>query len=541
MYEQSVVPLNVHKYTKASPALLTDVLSGSGYVRDGNQWICITCNAALSRGKMPVQAVANGLTLSQIPPELSCLNVLEIRLISLRVPFMKMVALPSGKQQCIHGPAVNVPSKLESVCTVLPRLPSQSELIPLKLKRKLAYKAHYMYDYVTPEKILNALRWLKIHNPLYTDVEINETWAHHAEINDQDLYASLVNNTVLDSSANSDHNEVSMVVDVSSSSKESNSCVTSISLNTDVDSVQSNDHDCTDTSNLEAATNNLIRYTTDNHLIIHEVPGDGNCLYNAVLYQLESNGVITTTTVDNLRQMVATHLQEHSDIYMSFVTSPIASDSPCNHDTAAPDDMDVCISSIPNQNISSFLAWERYLERITSGSWGDHVVIAALANIFNVTINVAHARQHTYTVVTTSPLDSQATCEVNLGLLMQHHYVGLDKLNPEQIAMSSQEDINRIRDSINEQTDTNDYLTLDDAAIKEGDEHTRQIIGNPLASMMFIENPEAFAEVVCLAPAEGQKPLSIMIDSTFEAMSNPDKFPTGDGCFCGKRPSKLTY
>ena len=241
MYEQSVVPLNVHKYTKASPALLTDVLSGSGYVRDGNQWICITCNAALSRGKMPVQAVANGLTLSQIPPELSCLNVLEIRLISLRVPFMKMVALPSGKQRCIHGPAVNVPSKLESVCTVLPRLPSQSELIPLKLKRKLAYKAHYMYDYVTPEKILNALRWLKIHNPLYTDVEINETWAHHAEINDQDLYASLVNNTVLDSSANSDHNEVSMVVDVSSGSKESNSCVTSISLNTDVDSVQSNE------------------------------------------------------------------------------------------------------------------------------------------------------------------------------------------------------------------------------------------------------------------------------------------------------------
>jgi hypothetical protein len=58
-------------------------------------------------------------------------------------------------------PAVNVPSKLDSVCTVLPRLPSQTELIPLKLKRKLVYKGHYMYDYVTPEKLMNALRWLK--------------------------------------------------------------------------------------------------------------------------------------------------------------------------------------------------------------------------------------------------------------------------------------------------------------------------------------------------------------------------------------------
>ena len=52
-----------------------------------------TCNAALLHGKMPVQAIANGLTLSQIPPELSCLNALEIRLISLHVPFMKMVLL----------------------------------------------------------------------------------------------------------------------------------------------------------------------------------------------------------------------------------------------------------------------------------------------------------------------------------------------------------------------------------------------------------------------------------------------------------------
>ena len=119
----------------------------------------------------------------QTPPELSYLNALEIRLISLRIPFMKMVALPSGKQRCIHGPAVNEPSKLDSGCTVLPRLPSQSELIPLKLKRKLAYKGHYLYDYITPDKILTALKWLKTHNPLYADIEINEEWVHNAESN----------------------------------------------------------------------------------------------------------------------------------------------------------------------------------------------------------------------------------------------------------------------------------------------------------------------------------------------------------------------
>jgi hypothetical protein len=46
-------------------------------------------DAALKRGNMPLQAKANGLQLCPIPSQLSDLNSLEIRLIPLRVPFMK--------------------------------------------------------------------------------------------------------------------------------------------------------------------------------------------------------------------------------------------------------------------------------------------------------------------------------------------------------------------------------------------------------------------------------------------------------------------
>ena len=62
-----------------------------------------------------------------------------------------MVALPSGKQRSIHGPAVNVPSKVDTICDVLPRLPSQSELVPLKLKRKVAFnvKVQQVHEPVT--------------------------------------------------------------------------------------------------------------------------------------------------------------------------------------------------------------------------------------------------------------------------------------------------------------------------------------------------------------------------------------------------------
>ncbi len=134
MYRQTVVLLDRQKYTKASPDVLGNVFKNLYSSFDDKYWVCKTCDGALSCGRMPVQVKYYGLQLSTIPPELSCLNALELWLISLRVPCMKMVALPSGKQRCIHGQAVNVPSKLDSVCTALPRLPSQSELIPLKFK-----------------------------------------------------------------------------------------------------------------------------------------------------------------------------------------------------------------------------------------------------------------------------------------------------------------------------------------------------------------------------------------------------------------------
>ena len=44
-----------------------------------------------------------------------------------------------------------------------------------------------------------------------------------------------------------------------------------------------------------------------------------------------------------------------------------------------------------------------------------------------------------------------------------------------------------------------------------------------------------------IAPAEGQKPISIMTDSSFEEMSNPDKFCFGTGGFHTERPRKISY
>ncbi len=104
---------------------------------------------------------------------------------------MKMVALPRGKQRAIHGPAVNVPTDFHPLCDLLPRLPSQAQVVPMKLKRKLCYKGHYMYQYVRPAKVIAALEWLKINNPLYRTMQVNSDWQQDAAQDDAELWDAL--------------------------------------------------------------------------------------------------------------------------------------------------------------------------------------------------------------------------------------------------------------------------------------------------------------------------------------------------------------
>ena len=95
---------------------------------------------------------------------------------------MKLVTLPKGKQIAIHGPAVNVPTNLDTICNILPRIPTETQLIPFKLKRRLQYKGHYMFQSVRPDKIMLALKWLKENNELYSDIEITKTGKSHGKI-----------------------------------------------------------------------------------------------------------------------------------------------------------------------------------------------------------------------------------------------------------------------------------------------------------------------------------------------------------------------
>ena len=77
MYRKSVVPCNTDKYTKASVEVIEKVFAKEfkHVCCDGRQWVCTTCDGALKRGNIPVQAKANGLCLQPIPPELNGVEI----------------------------------------------------------------------------------------------------------------------------------------------------------------------------------------------------------------------------------------------------------------------------------------------------------------------------------------------------------------------------------------------------------------------------------------------------------------------------------
>ena len=85
---------------------------------------------------------------------------MEESLVAARTPFMQLRELPRGGQASITGNVVNVPTNVNRTIQVLPKKQSDEECIPIKLKRRLRYNHHYLYEYVRANKVYEAVKWL---------------------------------------------------------------------------------------------------------------------------------------------------------------------------------------------------------------------------------------------------------------------------------------------------------------------------------------------------------------------------------------------
>ena len=111
--------------------------SSSGHKHMENEFICVHCRNCLGQKnpKMPDQACTNGLDLDDMPKDLQDISPLERRIISLCIPFITLIVMHRyGGHYKMNGPLVNVPTTLDHVIKILPHMPQQLQVQPLKLK-----------------------------------------------------------------------------------------------------------------------------------------------------------------------------------------------------------------------------------------------------------------------------------------------------------------------------------------------------------------------------------------------------------------------
>ena len=156
--------------------------------------------------KMPDQACASGLQLHDIPQDLQNILPLERRVISQQIPFITILVMRQyGGHYKVNGLPVNVPATLDQIIEILPCMPSDLQLHPMKLKHNLEYKSHHMYDMMHRDCVISAITWLKEHNSHYADIELNKHWYNDiaakelsVQIDENDNHITVTEDEVLD-------------------------------------------------------------------------------------------------------------------------------------------------------------------------------------------------------------------------------------------------------------------------------------------------------------------------------------------------------
>lgn len=100
----------------------------------------------VKKEQVPRLATVNGFKFVQIPEHLPDLDIITERLISPRLPFMRMVHLRYCPGSCkIVGQVINVPVDVEEMVSSLPRNLGADILFNVSVKRHLLHKSRYIF------------------------------------------------------------------------------------------------------------------------------------------------------------------------------------------------------------------------------------------------------------------------------------------------------------------------------------------------------------------------------------------------------------
>ena len=140
--------------------------------------ICDTCRADVRNGKVPRLALARGLWLGKVPPQLSCLTFVEKLLVAKVRHTCAFVKVASGMRK-MKANIVAFESPVPKIYNILP--PPRDDLDemlailftgPCKPTKEDFARTPFL---VRRNAVINALEWLKLNHADYADIEISHT------------------------------------------------------------------------------------------------------------------------------------------------------------------------------------------------------------------------------------------------------------------------------------------------------------------------------------------------------------------------------
>ena len=135
--------------------------------------ICSKCNTNITKQKWPILAPDNGLEADSIPPILASLTADEVRIVSIVIPFLKVVVLPGG-QFGEEGSVIHFPFPVTEVYRQLPSPLTASEIILSSVGVSDRETFSTLLESINLQRVHDALVWLKDNNPHYASI-INTT------------------------------------------------------------------------------------------------------------------------------------------------------------------------------------------------------------------------------------------------------------------------------------------------------------------------------------------------------------------------------
>ena len=109
--------------------------------------------------------------IDKLPIEFMTLNKLESHLLKLIIPFVRIAHIPWRYGEFkVKGLMITVEADVKD--TIEKKNITQQELIPVSLKRKIAYKGNYMEEMISKSKIEEYFNYFKRENPLFAEEQL---------------------------------------------------------------------------------------------------------------------------------------------------------------------------------------------------------------------------------------------------------------------------------------------------------------------------------------------------------------------------------